>query len=65
MNGMQIEKVFFYFSDMGDTRFSEEGTNSHGLFGALIVQAKGSTWTDPVDGSKLRSGMFADIHNPF
>lgn len=54
----------FYFSDMGDTRFSEEGTNIHGLFGALIVQAKGSTWTDPVDGSKLRSGMFADIHNP-
>ncbi|MDY2735158.1 multicopper oxidase domain-containing protein [Intestinibacter sp.] len=29
----------FYFSDMGDTRFSEEGTNIHGLFGALIVQA--------------------------
>ncbi len=54
----------FYFSDMGDTRFSEEGTNIHGLFGALIVQAKGSTWTDPVDGSELRSGIFADIHNP-
>lgn len=54
----------FYFSDMGDTRFSEEGTNIHGLFGALIVQAKGSTWTDPVDGCELRSGIFADIHNP-
>ncbi|MEO3215309.1 multicopper oxidase domain-containing protein [Romboutsia sp. 1001216sp1] len=55
----------FYFSDMGDTRFSEDATNIHGLFGALIVQAKGSTWTDPVDGSELRSGIFADIHNPF
>ena len=50
---------------MGDTRFSEDATNIHGLFGALIVQAKGSTWTDPVDGSELRSGIFADIHNPF
>lgn len=54
----------FYFSDMGDTRASELGTNIHGLFGALIVEAKGSTWTDPVDGSELRSGIFADIHNP-
>ena len=55
----------FYFSDMGDTRFSEKGTNIHGLFGALIVEAKGSMWTDPVDGSELKSGLFADIHNPF
>lgn len=54
----------FYFSDMGDTRSSEDGTNIHGLFGALIVQAKGSYWTDPVDGKELRSGIFADIHNP-
>lgn len=54
----------FYFSDMGDTRFSEEGTNIHGLFGALIVEKEGSTWTDPVDGSELKSGVFADIHNP-
>lgn len=53
-----------YFSDMGDTRFSEEGTNIHGLFGALIVEAEGSTWTDPVDGSYLKSGIFADVHNP-
>lgn len=55
----------FYFSDMGDTRSSEEGTNIHGLFGALIVEAKGSMWTDPVDASELKSGLFADIHNPF
>ena len=54
----------FYFSDMGDTRFSEKGTNIHGLFGALIVQAKGTSWTDPVDGNELKSGIFADIHNP-
>lgn len=55
----------FYFSDMGDARSSEKGTNIHGLFGALIVQAKGSSWTDPIDGNELKSGIFADIHNPF
>ncbi len=54
----------FYFSDMGDTRFSEEGTNIHGLFGALIVEAEKSWWTDPVNGSELKSGIFADVHNP-
>lgn len=53
----------FYFSDLGDARSSEEATNIHGLFGALIVQKKGSTWTDPVSGKELRSGIFADIHN--
>ncbi|WP_242824134.1 multicopper oxidase domain-containing protein [[Clostridium] dakarense] len=54
----------FYFSDLGDARSSEDATNIHGLFGALIVEAEGSTWTNPVDGSELRSGIFADIHNP-
>lgn len=54
----------FYFSDMGDTGFSEEGTNVHGLFGALIVEANRSSWTDPVDGKELKSGLFADVHNP-
>ncbi|MGU8950676.1 multicopper oxidase domain-containing protein [Clostridium perfringens] len=30
----------FYFSDMGDTRFSEKGTNVHGLFGALMYKLR-------------------------
>lgn len=40
----------FLFSDMGDTRSSEAGTNIHGLFGAIIVEAPESIWLDPVTG---------------
>ena len=29
----------FLFSDMADTRSGEDGTNVHGLFGAIIVEA--------------------------
>lgn len=54
----------YLFSDMADTRSNEEGTNVHGLFGAVIVEAAGSSWFDPVTGKPLDSGMFADIYNP-
>lgn len=54
----------FLFSDMADTRSNEEGTNVHGLFGAIIVEAAGSEWLDPVTGKPLESGLFADIYNP-
>lgn len=54
----------FLFSDMGDTRSGEEGTNVHGLFGAIIVEAPESTWLDPVTGRELKSGLFADIYHP-
>lgn len=54
----------FLFSDMADTRSNEQGTNVHGLFGAIIVEAAGSTWFDPVTGKPLESGLFADIYNP-
>lgn len=37
----------YSFQDMGDTRSSEEGTNVHGLFGAIIVEAAESTWLNP------------------
>jgi hypothetical protein len=37
----------------------------HGLFGAHIVEPKGSTYHDPVTGAEIRSGTIADIHvNP-
>ncbi len=37
----------------------------HGLFGAHIVEPKGSTYHDPVTGGEIRSGTIADIHvNP-
>lgn len=49
---------------MADTRSNEQGTNVHGLFGAIIVEAAGSFWSDPVTGGPLDSGLFADIYNP-
>lgn len=54
----------YLFSDMADTRSNEDGTNVHGLFGAIIVEAAGSTWSDPVTGKPLDSGLFADIYHP-
>lgn len=54
----------YLFSDMADTRNGENGTNVHGLFGAVIVEAAGSRWLDPVTGEPLSSGLFADIYHP-
>lgn len=54
----------YLFSDMGDTRGSEEGTNVHGLFGAIIVEKPQSKWFDPVNGKEIESGLFADIYHP-
>lgn len=59
----QTEGVYL-FSDMGDTRSSEEGTNVHGLFGAIIVEAPMAEWFDPVTGAEMESGLFADIYHP-
>lgn len=55
----------FHFSDLGNALSSEIGSNIHGLFGAIVVEAPGSTWTDPQSGCPLESGVFADIHHPF
>jgi len=55
----------YYFSDLGNPLSSETGTNVHGLFGALLVQRRGSWWTDPVTGGPLASGVYADVHHPF
>lgn len=61
----QADKEGVYlFSDMADTRSGEDGTNVHGLFGAIIVEAAGATWSDPVTGGPLDSGLFADIYHP-
>ncbi len=54
----------YLFHDMGDMRSSEEGTNVHGLFGAIIVEAAESRWLDPETGEELESGLFADIYHP-
>lgn len=54
----------YLFHDMGDTRSSEEGTNVHGLFGAVIVETPQSIWRNPETGTELESGLFADIYHP-
>ena len=54
----------YLFHDMGDTRSGGEGTNIHGLFGAIIVEAPESRWLDPQTGGWLESGLFADIYSP-
>lgn len=60
-----IREGVHIFSDLGNPLSSELGSNVHGLFGALIVEAKGSTWTDPITGYPINSGLYADIHHPF
>ena len=55
----------FLFSDLADPRSGEDGTNVHGLFGAIIVEAAGSSWFDPVTGDPIDSGLFADVYHPF
>lgn len=59
-----VKEGTHFFSDLGNVQSSEDGTNVHGLFGALIVQRRGSRWTDPVTGGPINSGVFADIHHP-
>ena len=54
----------YLFHDMGDTSSSKDGTNIHGLFGAIIVEAPQSKWLDPQTGGQLESGLFADIYSP-
>lgn len=49
---------------MGNPISDETGSNIHGLWGALVVEAPGSTWTDPETGAELKSGLYADIHHP-
>ncbi|MDD6810274.1 MAG: multicopper oxidase domain-containing protein [Lachnospiraceae bacterium] len=51
----------YLFHDMGDATSSENGTNIHGLFGAIIVEAPESKWFVPQTGAELKSGLFADI----
>lgn len=54
----------YLFSDLGDARGNEDGTNVHGLFGAIIVEKPQSEWFDPVTGKEIESGLFADIYHP-
>lgn len=54
----------FLFHDMADARSSEEATNIHGLFGAVIVEPPGAKWFHPQTGEEIESGLMADIYQP-
>jgi manganese oxidase len=62
------EGTFFFYNGADLTYFTDptggKGTMGDGLFGALIVEPKGATWTEPVTGEALTSGLYADIHLP-
>ena len=54
----------FLFHDMADPRSSEEATNIHGLFGAVIVEPPGAEWFHPETGEEMESGLMADVYQP-
>lgn len=54
----------YLFHDIADARSSEDATNIHGLFGAIIVEPPEAVWLDPENGEELESGLFADIYQP-
>ncbi|MDP2872261.1 MAG: multicopper oxidase domain-containing protein [Bacillota bacterium] len=53
----------YHFSDLGNPSSTKNGSNVHGLFGALIVEATGSWWTDPETGEPVDSGTVVDVHH--
>lgn len=54
----------FLFHDMADPRSSEEATNIHGLFGAMIVEPPLARWFNPETGEEIQRGLMADIYQP-
>lgn len=54
----------YLFHDMASPGSSEESTNIHGLFGAIIVEPPEAEWLDPQTGEELESGLMADIYRP-
>ena len=49
-----------YFHSHGDSRLQ----TNHGLFGALVVEPRGSAYLDPLSGEELASGWAAIIQDP-
>ena len=63
----------FPFHDGGNYSGGEDGTNVHGLFGALVVEPLGSIWRDPMTdrrsvdsggGFQELDGLYLDILPP-
>ena len=54
----------YLFNDMADPRSTEDATNIHGLFGAVIVEVPEAKWFDPETGEELKSGLMAEFISP-
>ena len=52
----------FPFHDGGNYSGGEDGTNVHGLFGALIVEPPGVIWRDPVTGRTSNDGELDGLY---
>ena len=50
----------FVFHDAGNLSGMEDGTNLHGLFGALVVEPANTTWRDPVGGVYAQASAEGD-----
>jgi hypothetical protein len=48
-------------NDLADVRGGEDGTNVHGLFGALTVEPPGCRWHDPETGDDLTDEPWAAL----
>ncbi|ORX94175.1 hypothetical protein K493DRAFT_374135 [Basidiobolus meristosporus CBS 931.73] len=57
-----LKEGTYMLSNNGDYDGTDKGTHVHGLFAALVVEPKGSTWTDPITGQPTDDGVIADIH---
>lgn len=59
-----VKEGTYIFTDLGNPASGENGSNSNGLFGALLVQPRFSWWSDPETGRTMDSGVYADVHHP-
>jgi manganese oxidase len=69
-----LREGVFPFHDAGDLSGGEEGTNVHGLFGALVIEPAGAAWSHPIEGTRLDQpnygpdgysrgdGLYMDVH---
>ncbi|MDQ0218908.1 copper oxidase [Peribacillus cavernae] len=60
-----MREGIYFFTDLGNVSSTQDGSSLQGLYGTLLVERRGSWWTDPLTGGPLTSGVFADVHNPF
>jgi FtsP/CotA-like multicopper oxidase with cupredoxin domain len=58
------EEGVFFFHDIGDPDGDEDGSNAHGLFGALVVEPPDAWWTDPAKDldAIVDEGLYVDVH---